>query len=41
VIAGWSDAGNYVLGVDGDLEAGGGAWALTGGAAVVPGGDPP
>lgn len=40
VFSAWSDAGKYVLGVDGDLEAGGGAWALSGGAAAVSGGDP-
>lgn len=31
----WKDASNYVLAPDGGLEAGGGSWTLTGGAAVV------
>jgi hypothetical protein len=31
----WNDSSNYVLAPDGGLEAGGTAWALTGGAAVV------
>src|SRR4051812_374603 len=36
----WNDGARYVLASDGDLEAGGAGWALSSGAAVVPGGDP-
>jgi hypothetical protein len=40
VFSAWNDTAGYVLASNGDLEAGGAAWALTGGAAVVSGGDP-
>jgi hypothetical protein len=40
VFARWYDNSSYMLATNGDLEAGGLGWTLTGGAAVVPGGDP-
>jgi hypothetical protein len=40
VFARWSDRSNYLLAGNGDFEAAGLGWTLTGGAAVVPGGDP-
>jgi hypothetical protein len=40
VFANWNDRSNYQLAVNGDLEAGGLGWTMTGGAAVVSGGDP-
>jgi hypothetical protein len=40
VFAAWKDPALYVLSPDGALEAGGRGWTLTGGAAVVRGGDP-
>jgi hypothetical protein len=40
VFARFADAADYNLAVDGGLERGGLGWTLSGGAAVVPGGDP-
>jgi hypothetical protein len=40
VFSAWADTNNYVAGLNGDLEAGSTGWTLSGGAAVVPGGDP-
>jgi hypothetical protein len=40
VFAPWHDNSLYLLAPDGGLEAGGAGWSLTGGASVVPGGDP-
>ena len=40
VFAPWHDNSLYVTAPDGGLEAGGANWRLTGGASVVPGGDP-
>jgi len=40
VFARWNDNSSYKLATNGDVEAGSLGWTLTGGAAVVPGGDP-
>jgi hypothetical protein len=40
VFARWTDKASYFLAGNGDLEAGGVGWTLSGGAAVVAGGDP-
>jgi hypothetical protein len=40
VFAAWNDTARYTLAADGGLEQGGLGWTLSGGAAVVPGGDP-
>ena len=40
VFAAFNDTANYTLAADGGLEQGGLGWTLSGGAAVVPGGDP-
>jgi phage tail sheath gpL-like len=36
----WQDHADYMLAPDGDIEAGAGSWALTGGAAAVEGSEP-
>jgi hypothetical protein len=40
VFSRWSDTSNYVAALGGDLESGSTGWTLSGGAAVVAGGDP-
>jgi hypothetical protein len=40
VFARWNDNSSYQLATNGDVEAGGLGWTLSGGAAVVAGGDP-